>query len=123
MNFMSDWALKSTPLERLSQAESWPAQKVLLSVYSPGNRVTNKKKKSRNSASVDSMTSMRGRLDELLQQGRRLRQQIESIAADVDFPLTRESDGDPRLRGPNPSRPDPLTSRAHERADDRKKKR
>jgi hypothetical protein len=65
---------------------------------------------------------MRGRLDDLLQQGRRLRQQIESISADVDFPLTRESDGDPRLRASNPSRPDPLTSRRHERADDHNKK-
>jgi len=70
------------------------------------------------------MSSMQGRLEALLQQGRRLRQQIESIAADVDFPLTRESDGDPRLRGSNPSRPDPLTSRDHgQRADDHNKKR
>ncbi|MEX1130038.1 MAG: hypothetical protein WD227_15020 [Vicinamibacterales bacterium] len=82
----------------------------------------NKKKKSRDSATVESMTSMQGQLEALLQQGRRLRQQIESIAADVDFPLTRESDGDPRLRGSNPSRPDPL-SRRHERADDHHKKR
>jgi hypothetical protein len=85
--------------------------------------VKNKKKKSRDSASVENMTSMQGRLDDLLQQGRRLRQQIESMAADVDFPLTRESDGDPRLRASNPSRPDPLTSRSHERADERHKKR
>ena len=83
----------------------------------------NKKKKSRDSATVENMTSMQGRLEDLLQQGRRLRQQIELIAADVDFPLTRESDGDPRLRASNPSRPDPLASRGHERADDRNKKR
>ena len=66
---------------------------------------------------------MQGRLEDLLQQGRRLRQQIESIAADVDFPLTRESDGDPRLRSDNPSRPDPPTNRDRARADDRNKKR
>jgi hypothetical protein len=95
-----------------------------LSPVPPGNRVTKKKKqkKSRDSATVEHMTSMQGRLDDLLQQGRRLRQQIELIAVDVDFPLTRESDGDPRLRGSNPSRPDPLTSRGHERADDPKKR-
>ena len=82
-----------------------------------------KRKKSRDSATVEHMTSMQGQLEALLQQGRRLRQQIESIAADVDFPLTRESDGDPRLRGSNPAQPDPPTSRLHERADDRHKKR
>jgi hypothetical protein len=67
-----------------------------------------KKNKNRDKTPVENMASMQGRLEDLLQQGRRLRQQIESISTDVDFPLTRESDGDPRLRTTNPSRPDPL---------------
>lgn len=68
------------------------------------------------------MASMQGRLEDLLQQGRRLRQQIESIAGDVDFPLTRDPDGE-RLRGANPSKPDPPAGRQADRADDRKRKR
>jgi hypothetical protein len=114
--------LQVTTFGRLAHGRTRAAQEVLFAAYSLGNRVKNKKKKSQDSATVKNMTSIQGRLEDLLQQGRRLRQQIESIAADVDFPLTRESDGDPRLRASNPSRPDPLTSRGHERADDHKQK-
>ena len=70
-----------------------------------------KKNKTSPLTPVESMANMQGRLEELLEQGRRLRQQIESISADVDFPLTRDSDGDPRLRT-NASRPDPVPGRS-----------
>ena len=54
-------------------------------------------------------------LDDLLEQGRRLRQQIESVSADVHFPLTRDSDGDPSLRA-NAAHPDPIPTRPRKRA-------
>lgn len=69
-----------------------------------------KKNKRAVSKSAKSMASIQGRLQELLDEGRSLRRQIEAISNDVDFPLTRESDGDPRLRT-NASRPDPIGRR------------
>jgi hypothetical protein len=73
-----------------------------------------KKIKTKSPTPPDRMTTIQGQLQELLEQGRRLRQQIESISADVDFPLTRDSDGDPRLRN-NPSHPDPVHGRPRKR--------
>lgn len=79
------------------------------------------KNKSRVNDPKDSMAIIQGRLQELLDQGRLLRQQIESIATDVDFPLTRDSDGDPRLRD-HASRPDPpLRQRARKRGGDKRR--
>lgn len=63
---------------------------------------------------LKNLGEMQGRLQELLEQGRRLRQQIESISADVDFPLTRDSDGDPRLRS-DAARPDPRPGQPRKR--------
>ena len=65
-------------------------------------------------APENDMAAMQGRLQELLEQGRRLRQQIETISGDVDFPLTRDSDGDPRLRK-DADRPDPISGRQRRR--------
>ena len=62
-----------------------------------GRNYMEKNKKPGNSR-AESMASIQERLQQLLDEGRALRRQIEAISTDVDFPLTREADGDPRLR-------------------------
>lgn len=90
------------------------ARSLLPAPLSHGSVLKKDKDKIRDRVSTGEPGTTPDRLQELLEQGRRLRQQIETIAADVDFPLTRDSDGDPRLRA-NPAIPDLLHDRARKR--------
>jgi len=47
---------------------------------------------------LDSIAAIQRRLQEKLDEGRLLRRQLEEVPMEIDFPLTREADGDPRLR-------------------------